>query len=111
MSIILRKVIVRGYWREWIFKDDYGKLIKPVDRDAIINEVLKEQAAQNLDVKSKYDKVMKFMDVKNIKNYVKEFPTFDRITTLKPYYDIKLFDFTKELVKNTNIKVTVFKKI
>jgi len=99
---------VRAYWREWITDDKYSQLVKPLDRDAIINDVLKEQAEKNLDVQSKYDKVMKFMNVKHLDNYVYDFPKFDSITKLEKYNLMNITYFSRKLLENTKIKFTAY---
>nr|AYE93221.1 DNA polymerase [Termitomyces sp.]AYE93271.1 DNA polymerase [Termitomyces sp.] len=77
--------IVRVHWRDWIPEEDYAKLVAPIDRDAIVNEVLRDEANLNLDSKSKLDKIMKIMSVDKIVNYVDEFPTFYSVTQLEVY--------------------------
>jgi hypothetical protein len=89
--------IVSAHWRNWLSEDQYSKLVEPVQRTQIINEVLEKEANLKLDPQSKIDKIMKFMNVDNTQNYLEKFPTFDSIILLPKYKfgksDINFRDF------------------
>ena len=57
-------------WRKWLNSEDYNKLISPIDRSKIINDVLEEESKLELDDKSKLKYINKFMNIKSINNYL-----------------------------------------
>jgi hypothetical protein len=109
--------IVSVHWRllNWISKDQYAKLVEPVQRTQIVNEVLEKEANLKIDPHSKLDKIMKFMNMDNISNYLDKFPahTFDSIILLPKYNfgesDLKFMEYVQGLEKALkNIKITVW---
>ena len=100
--------VVKVHWREWIADSEYDKLIEPIKRNEIINQVLQEQANLKLDQKSKIDKIMKFMSINNMQNYINEFPS--SITQLDVYNnsDNDMFDSIQKLKKDCS-NITVYK--
>jgi len=60
---MLHKYIVTLYWRPWISDSEYHKLVTPVQRKEIIDEVLHDQAQLNLDRKAKLDKTEKYSSI------------------------------------------------
>lgn len=84
-SIESSEAIVIVHWREWISSDEYVKLVDPVKRNEIIDEVLRDESQLKLDEESKLGYIKKKMYIDNIENYVSEFPNFNSITTLDIY--------------------------
>lgn len=94
-------------WKDWEADLDYSKMVEPVLRTQIVEEVLREQAKVHLKSHDKLCQIMKFMKQSKLTNYINEFPTFDSITMLDVYNNSELFDFIKDLCPN--IKVTIYK--
>ena len=88
--------------------DEYGKLVNPIKRTEIIEEILREQANLKLDETSKLAKIMRFMCVEKIENFIKDLPIFDSITQLEECRYDEMYDFIQSLAPN--IKFTVYKK-
>lgn len=105
--------IVKVYWREWLPNSEYAKLVEPIKRNDIIDEVLREEANLKLDTQSKLDKILRFMCIDEIQNYLNDFPSFNSITELEPYSfsnDMELMRLIQELQEeNDNIKISVYK--
>nr|QWO71460.1 DNA polymerase [Termitomyces sp. T132]QWO71465.1 DNA polymerase [Termitomyces sp. T8] len=105
------------YWREWLRDDEYSKLVSPVNRDKIIEEVLIEEGNLTKNNNNKLDKILKFMAIEKLDNYINQFPSFDSITKLTPY-DLNSDEGSKKLLKAINdiekesqykVKISVFK--
>jgi len=94
------KCVVTLYWRPWISDNEYHKLVTPVKRTEIIDEVLHDQAQLKLDSKSKLDKIMKILNIKNNVNFINEFPNYDSVFKLHKYYNYELYAYLDELVNN-----------
>nr|QWO71469.1 DNA polymerase [Termitomyces titanicus] len=104
-------------WREWLRKEEYSKLVSPVNRDKIIEEVLREEGNLTKNNNNKLDKILKFMAIEKLDNYINQFPSFDSITKLTPY-DLNSDEGYKKLIKAINdiekesqykVKISVFK--
>ena len=129
--------IVTVHWRNWIPTDKYAKIVNPVQRTLVatwvenVNEVLEKEAKLKINTQSKLDKIMKFMNVENISNFLDKFPTsifcpifcpwlvkskgwmIDSITLLTKYKfsesDIKFMEYVQGLEKAVkDIKITVY---
>ena len=75
---------------------------------------MKKEANLKLDTQSKLDKIMKFMNMDNISNYLDKFPRFDSIKSLPIYSfgesDINFREYVEGLEKTLkNIKITIYK--
>ena len=51
------ETMVQIIWRPWLADEDYTKLVEPLNRTQIVNEVLREEANLKLDSSSKIDKI------------------------------------------------------
>ena len=94
------KCVVTLYWRPWISDSEYHKLVTPVQRKEIIDEVLHDQAQLNLDRKAKLDKINKILNIKNNVHFITEFPNYDSVIKLQKYYNSELYAYLDELVNN-----------
>lgn len=72
-------------WRNWLPESEYQKLVAPINRTEIIDDVLREQSNLNLDTQSKLDKIMRFMKLNPNTTYIDKFPTFDSLLQLPKY--------------------------
>jgi hypothetical protein len=52
---------------------DYSKLVDPALRKDIVEDVLRDQAKEYFSSQSKLDKVLKFLKIGNVNNYIKDF--------------------------------------
>nr|YP_010555480.1 DNA polymerase [Ramaria rubella]UYR22229.1 DNA polymerase [Ramaria rubella] len=104
---------VSFYWRQWLSEDEYSKLVGPVNRNKKVEEVLREEANLKLDNQSKLDKIVRFMKIDQIQNYLNEFPQFNSITKLQPYrfkWDDLESEFSEVInSENENFKMSVYK--
>ena len=79
------ETMVQIIWRPWLADEDYTKLVEPLNRTQIVNEVLREEANLKLDSSSKIDKINKIIcgPTDKYENYLGAFPHFDSITKLE----------------------------
>ena len=108
--------VVQVYWREWLPTSEYSKLVQPVHRTKIVDEVFKEEANLKLASQSKLDKIIRLLKIDKIQNYLNEFPLFESITKLEEYKISSKF-LNMELIEliqgiesdNENLKISVYK--